>query len=337
MIVSPRGTASGFAPESTLIPGMIPALGEQLRERRAVTARLADRLVEEDHAADVLLDPRRREEQVAVRAPRLLGRLDADRRRSACSMVPVALVGGEDALAPGDERPRGFLQLLRHEGTLPAARLFDTCAAWRCSPAGATATATTLYSGQLVSTSADCPTSRFVRTSGKWNAVKTWPGSIRLGHVGRIRIEPLRAAHLDELAVARSRARPRRRGGARAGRAGSSSRFAGAAGHRADVVVLEPPAGDEDQRVLVARLGARRLVRQRREAARGRPAARSARSKQDRRVGAVRRDRPLQAAAADPLVRDARRSAASARRSRPSRPRGPSYGQLVAEPRARRA
>jgi hypothetical protein len=41
------------------------------------------------------------------------------------------------------------------------------------------ATATTLYSGHEVFTSADWPISRFVRTSGKWKAVNTCPGSIR--------------------------------------------------------------------------------------------------------------------------------------------------------------
>jgi hypothetical protein len=51
--------------------------GQQLRERRPVVGLLADRLVVEDDAADVLLGARRREEEVAVRAPVLLGRLDA--------------------------------------------------------------------------------------------------------------------------------------------------------------------------------------------------------------------------------------------------------------------
>ena len=53
--------------------------GEQLGERRAVVGALPDRLVVEDHAADVLLHARRREEEVAVGAAGLLGRLDADR------------------------------------------------------------------------------------------------------------------------------------------------------------------------------------------------------------------------------------------------------------------
>ena len=51
--------ASGLAPVSTLMPGMIALVGEQLRERRAVGGRLADRLVEEDHAADVVGRARR--------------------------------------------------------------------------------------------------------------------------------------------------------------------------------------------------------------------------------------------------------------------------------------
>ena len=48
-----------------------------------------------------------------------------------------------------------------------------------CSATGRTSTATTLYSGQEVLTSAELPTSRLVRASGKWKLVKTWPGSIR--------------------------------------------------------------------------------------------------------------------------------------------------------------
>jgi hypothetical protein len=36
-----------------------------------------------------------------------------------------------------------------------------------------------LYSGQEVLTSEDGPIKRFVRTSGKWKAVNTWPSSIR--------------------------------------------------------------------------------------------------------------------------------------------------------------
>jgi hypothetical protein len=41
-----------------------------------------------------------------------------------------------------------------------------------CSAIGRTSTATTLYSGQEVLTSADCPIRRLVRASGKWSAAR---------------------------------------------------------------------------------------------------------------------------------------------------------------------
>ena len=56
-----------------------PSTARTLGERRAVVGRLADRLVVQDHAADELLHARGREEQLAVGAAALLGRLDADR------------------------------------------------------------------------------------------------------------------------------------------------------------------------------------------------------------------------------------------------------------------
>src|SRR5262249_53165519 len=84
---------------------------EQLRERRPVVSALADRLVEEDDAADVLRHARRREEHVAVRAPVVLGVLDPDRVEALLDRAR-ALVGGEDALAFGDERLGGLVQLV---------------------------------------------------------------------------------------------------------------------------------------------------------------------------------------------------------------------------------
>ena len=78
----------------------------------------------------------------------------------------------------------------------------------------------------------------------------------------------------------------------------------GAPRHGADVVVLQPAPRDEDQRVALARLVARRLVGDRREL--GLAAGEGeALLVEARRVGAVRSNRPLQAAAADPLVGDA--------------------------------
>src|SRR5207302_2816369 len=84
---------------------------EQLRERRPVMTALADRLVVQDDAADVLLDARRREEHVSVRAARVLGRLEADRVETLLDR-PGALVRSEDSLALGDERLRGLVQLV---------------------------------------------------------------------------------------------------------------------------------------------------------------------------------------------------------------------------------
>src|SRR5580765_6898150 len=83
---------------------------EQLRERRPVGRRLADRLVEQDYAADELLDALRREQQLAIVAPALFRGLDADRVETLLDRS-VALVRGEDPFALGDERAGCFLQV----------------------------------------------------------------------------------------------------------------------------------------------------------------------------------------------------------------------------------
>ena len=88
-----------------LDPGDDALAREELGERRAVVGRLADRLVVEDHAADVLLEARRREEEVPVRAAVLLGRLDADRVEPLRDRAR-GLVRGEDALVVGHDRAR---------------------------------------------------------------------------------------------------------------------------------------------------------------------------------------------------------------------------------------
>lgn len=72
---------------------------EDLRERRAVLRALPQRLVEEDDAADVLLDAGAGEQQLPVGATKLLRRLQPDRRQSLGDRRE-ALVGGQDAL-PG--------------------------------------------------------------------------------------------------------------------------------------------------------------------------------------------------------------------------------------------
>src|SRR5207237_5695773 len=72
---------------------------------------LPDRLVEQDDAADVLLDPVGGEEEIAVAAAGLLCRLDADRVETLLDRA-VALVRGEDPLALGDDRRCGPVQRL---------------------------------------------------------------------------------------------------------------------------------------------------------------------------------------------------------------------------------
>ena len=90
---------------------------------------------------------------------------------------------------------------------LDDARLRASCTGQRAAsssplpPIGRTSTATTLYSGHDVLTSAEEPISRFVRVSGKWNVVKTWPGSIRSVTCAAISIRPCAAAHGDRVAV----------------------------------------------------------------------------------------------------------------------------------------
>src|SRR3977135_3814028 len=75
---------------------------EDLHQRCAVGSLLADRLVIQDHAAHVLGDARRAEQHLAIRAPVVLGVLDADRVEPSLDGAG-ALVRGEDALAGGDQ------------------------------------------------------------------------------------------------------------------------------------------------------------------------------------------------------------------------------------------
>ena len=78
--------------------------GEELRERRPVVGLLADRLVEEDDAADELLHPLGREQEIAVGAPVRLGRLDRDRVEALLDRAR-RLVCGEDAPVVLHDRP----------------------------------------------------------------------------------------------------------------------------------------------------------------------------------------------------------------------------------------
>ena len=79
-----------------------PLAREDLDQGRPVIRPLANRLVEEDDAAHVVRRPRRGEEHLAIAAAGLLGVRDAQRLEAAPD-AGVTLVGGEDALARGDE------------------------------------------------------------------------------------------------------------------------------------------------------------------------------------------------------------------------------------------
>ena len=81
---------------------------KQLDQRRAVPRRLADRLIEEDHPADIGLDVVGAEEQLAVIAAALLGRFELDGVEALFNR-PGALVRGQDALAVGDQGPHSSL------------------------------------------------------------------------------------------------------------------------------------------------------------------------------------------------------------------------------------
>ena len=110
MTSSPAAPAAAFVPLSTLMPGIMPSLGEDLAQRGAVVGLLADGLVVQDDAADELGHPRRGEEHLAVDAADLFGVLDAERLKR-FAMVRMALVGGEDALAGGHQRAGSGLEL----------------------------------------------------------------------------------------------------------------------------------------------------------------------------------------------------------------------------------
>jgi len=91
---SPGAFARSFEPVSTLMPGGRRGR-EELRDRRAGHA-LTDRLVVEDHAADVLLPAGRREERAAEADAVLFRVLDAD----ALEALPIVLVLSSAARMP---------------------------------------------------------------------------------------------------------------------------------------------------------------------------------------------------------------------------------------------
>ena len=106
MTTSSGKPASGLVPASTLIPGIDALPRAALGERGAVVGALPDRLVEQDHPADVLAEAGGGEEDLAGRRG---ARSSVDSTPIAASRLAIvgrALVGGQDALAGGDQRPR---------------------------------------------------------------------------------------------------------------------------------------------------------------------------------------------------------------------------------------
>ncbi len=85
-------------------------LRQEIGQWRSRRARLVDRLVLQDHAADELGDPGRREKHLAVIATAVGCRLDSDRSKAA-RYGRNRLVGREDAFPSGDELSRGFGQV----------------------------------------------------------------------------------------------------------------------------------------------------------------------------------------------------------------------------------
>ena len=74
----------------------------KLRQRRAVIGALRQRLLVQDDAADVGGQPGRRQQQVAVGAPVLLGRLHPDRLEPLGDRR-AAFIGSQDPLAGPDQ------------------------------------------------------------------------------------------------------------------------------------------------------------------------------------------------------------------------------------------
>src|SRR5690606_17865769 len=116
-------------------------LGHVLRERHAVGSGLADGLVVQDRAGDVLGQPRRGQQQLAVGAAVFLGVVDAH-RGEALADGGGGLVDGDDALAGRDQRLRGLGELLdAHWGTSLAGEAGPGSIAAGTSAPGASASA----------------------------------------------------------------------------------------------------------------------------------------------------------------------------------------------------
>ena len=108
------GPASGLAPRVDLDAGDRTGGLHDVDQRRAVLGLLADRLVIEDDAGDVVLHALAGAEQhLAIVAARVLGRGDADGVEALLDRAG-AFVGSKDAFAGGNERLGDFRKLFSH-------------------------------------------------------------------------------------------------------------------------------------------------------------------------------------------------------------------------------
>jgi hypothetical protein len=85
-------------------------LGQVLRERRAVLGFLAQGFIVKDHAADVVGDVRRGEQQLAIRAACFLRRFQLDAVEALLDRA-AGFVGGQNTLALRDHCARNRLEL----------------------------------------------------------------------------------------------------------------------------------------------------------------------------------------------------------------------------------
>ena len=127
-----------------------------------------------------------------------------------------------------------------------------------------------------------------MRCSGKWKVVKTWPGIDALGDARHVACSILTdaAADRDSTSPLWMPSRSASSGWISSQSESSMLDVVRSARHRAGVVVLEPAAGDEDQRELLVGMVARLLVGERGELAEA-AWQREGGLVQDRRVGAV--------------------------------------------------
>ena len=135
VISSPGACASAILPASTLMPGTMPWRAASSGSGTPSSARWPSVSSYRMTPLMKVAEPGRREQQTAIGAPVLLGRLHADRLETLGDRR-AALVGSQDALAGLDQRLDCGFEFARsghgvlsiQEGQSPAARRFDASA-----------------------------------------------------------------------------------------------------------------------------------------------------------------------------------------------------------------